>query len=249
MALADACDKITGGKWSSGSNRVNRGGSWNNGASNCRSANRNRNTPDNRNNNLGFRVAAAPSRRGNGAGRNRPLSGPNLQPRFVGVVVLAKLTVSVRPVLVTVVGFPLQTLRAIPFLSGMALLRSLRKRSDLRLFPVFWGLIFLGTHFSGAQVCLTGNSEFLVARRSKRSAEHRPACACGYGSNSDGLYRIADRPRSALPFNRASSLTAPRREARQPAPLSAPGCHPSFDSCRTRNRSQLGDWLIFPATK
>ena len=41
-------------------NRVNRGGSWNNNARNCRAANRNRNTPDNRNNNLGFRVAAAP---------------------------------------------------------------------------------------------------------------------------------------------------------------------------------------------
>ena len=40
-------------------NRVNRGGSWNNAARNCRSANRNRNSPDNRNNNLGFRVAAA----------------------------------------------------------------------------------------------------------------------------------------------------------------------------------------------
>ena len=40
-----------------GSNRVNRGGSWNNAPVNCRSANRNRNTPDNRNNNLGFRVS------------------------------------------------------------------------------------------------------------------------------------------------------------------------------------------------
>jgi len=38
---------------------VNRGGSWNNNPWNCRSANRNRNTPDNRNNNLGFRVALA----------------------------------------------------------------------------------------------------------------------------------------------------------------------------------------------
>ncbi|MEO2036615.1 MAG: SUMF1/EgtB/PvdO family nonheme iron enzyme [Planctomycetaceae bacterium] len=35
---------------------MNRGGSWNNNSDNCRSANRNRNTPDNRNNNLGFRV-------------------------------------------------------------------------------------------------------------------------------------------------------------------------------------------------
>ncbi|MFC1572680.1 hypothetical protein ACFL6M_03675 [Candidatus Eisenbacteria bacterium] len=36
---------------------MNRGGSWNNQAENCRSAYRNRNTPENRNNNLGFRVA------------------------------------------------------------------------------------------------------------------------------------------------------------------------------------------------
>ncbi|MBD2151266.1 SUMF1/EgtB/PvdO family nonheme iron enzyme [Pseudanabaena sp. FACHB-1277] len=33
-----------------------RGGSWNNNAINCRSANRNRNNADNRNNNIGFRV-------------------------------------------------------------------------------------------------------------------------------------------------------------------------------------------------
>jgi hypothetical protein len=41
------------------SNRVIRGGSWNDHPRNCRPANRNRNTPENRNNNLGFRVAAA----------------------------------------------------------------------------------------------------------------------------------------------------------------------------------------------
>lgn len=39
-----------------GSNRVLRGGSWNNNANNCRSANRNNNNPDNYNNNNGFRV-------------------------------------------------------------------------------------------------------------------------------------------------------------------------------------------------
>jgi len=43
---------------SSGSNRVNRGGSWNNNAANARASNRNRNNPDNRNNNLGFRLVA-----------------------------------------------------------------------------------------------------------------------------------------------------------------------------------------------
>ena len=39
-----------------GSNRVLRGGSWNNNAQNVRTANRNNNTPSNRNNNNGFRV-------------------------------------------------------------------------------------------------------------------------------------------------------------------------------------------------
>ncbi len=41
----------------SGSNRVNRGGSWNNNANNCRTANRNNNNPTNSNNNVGFRPA------------------------------------------------------------------------------------------------------------------------------------------------------------------------------------------------
>jgi len=41
-----------------GANRVNRGGGWNNTAENCRSANRNGNTLENRNNNLGFRPVA-----------------------------------------------------------------------------------------------------------------------------------------------------------------------------------------------
>ena len=40
---------------------VMRGGSWNNNARNCRAANRNRNAPDNQNNNNGFRVAAVPA--------------------------------------------------------------------------------------------------------------------------------------------------------------------------------------------
>ncbi|MFK8042673.1 SUMF1/EgtB/PvdO family nonheme iron enzyme [Congregibacter sp.] len=38
-----------------------RGGSWNNNPDNCRSANRNRNARDNRNNNVGFRVVCAAS--------------------------------------------------------------------------------------------------------------------------------------------------------------------------------------------
>jgi hypothetical protein len=40
-----------------GSNRVIRGGSWNNNPQNCRVANRNNNSPDNRNNNIGFRLS------------------------------------------------------------------------------------------------------------------------------------------------------------------------------------------------
>ena len=47
-----------------GANRVNRGGSWNNDAAHCSSANRNNNSPDNRNNNIGFRLAPAPPRPG-----------------------------------------------------------------------------------------------------------------------------------------------------------------------------------------
>lgn len=39
------------------SNRVNRGGSWNNNARNCRVSNRNNWNADNRNNNLGLRLA------------------------------------------------------------------------------------------------------------------------------------------------------------------------------------------------
>lgn len=42
----------------SGSNRVIRGGSWNNNPQNLRSANRNNNTPDNSNDNVGFRLVS-----------------------------------------------------------------------------------------------------------------------------------------------------------------------------------------------
>ncbi|MCB0594791.1 MAG: SUMF1/EgtB/PvdO family nonheme iron enzyme [Phaeodactylibacter sp.] len=40
--------------------RVVRGGSWNENARNCRIAFRNRNEPDNRNNNIGFRLVFVP---------------------------------------------------------------------------------------------------------------------------------------------------------------------------------------------
>jgi Sulfatase-modifying factor enzyme 1 len=57
----------------SGSNRVMRGGSWNNSARNCRSAIRNRNSPDNRNDNLGFRLARA----------QQGLDGPRVDPTVI----------------------------------------------------------------------------------------------------------------------------------------------------------------------
>jgi formylglycine-generating enzyme required for sulfatase activity len=44
--------------------RVLRGGSWNNEPENMRSANRNRNDTDNRNDNIGFRLAQAARRPG-----------------------------------------------------------------------------------------------------------------------------------------------------------------------------------------
>ena len=48
------------GEWSRGSDRVIRGGSWNNQGVNCMASNRNRNEPGNANQNLGFRLLAAP---------------------------------------------------------------------------------------------------------------------------------------------------------------------------------------------
>jgi formylglycine-generating enzyme required for sulfatase activity len=54
--------------------RVLRGGSWNNTAQNLRSANRNNNSPGNRNNNNGFRVASTPAARIFGA--TAPRSAP-----------------------------------------------------------------------------------------------------------------------------------------------------------------------------
>jgi len=58
---------------------VNRGGSWNNDPINLRGANRNRNTPDNRNNNLGFRVVWP-------AAQHSPVpeSGAGMRPERVG---------------------------------------------------------------------------------------------------------------------------------------------------------------------
>jgi hypothetical protein len=52
-----------------------RGGSWNKNGENCTAANRNRNAPDNANNNVGFRVLAAPLRLRRQTQRNRPSAG------------------------------------------------------------------------------------------------------------------------------------------------------------------------------
>ncbi len=56
--LKTKMDWAAGEGAASGSNRMKRGGSWNNNARNCRSANRNNNWPDNRNNNIGFRAVS-----------------------------------------------------------------------------------------------------------------------------------------------------------------------------------------------
>jgi len=62
--------------------RVQRGGSWNNNPDNMRAANRNDNTPENRNRNNGFRLASTPSRAGaapfmEGAGVPEGVHGPS----------------------------------------------------------------------------------------------------------------------------------------------------------------------------
>ncbi len=53
------CVILNLGSEQKGHKRVLRGGSWNNNGRNLRSANRNANTPDNRNDNIGLRLAGA----------------------------------------------------------------------------------------------------------------------------------------------------------------------------------------------
>ena len=55
-----------------GSNRVDRGGSWNNNANNCRVGNRNNDNPDNANNNNGFRAVLPPARQARRRAACRP---------------------------------------------------------------------------------------------------------------------------------------------------------------------------------
>ncbi len=56
-----------------GSNRVLRGGSWNNNGHYLRSAYRNNNAPDNRNHNTGLRLAGALSNTEGGGSINQPI--------------------------------------------------------------------------------------------------------------------------------------------------------------------------------
>ena len=56
LAVMRRCDFGVAAMDASGSSRVLRGGNWNNNASNCRSANRNNNSPTNTNNNNAFRT-------------------------------------------------------------------------------------------------------------------------------------------------------------------------------------------------
>ncbi len=91
-------DRAAGEGAASGSNRVKRGGSWNNNAQNCRSANRNNNTPSNRNNNIGCRVAstvppgqagshpAPPVSRVGGNEHARPRTASSLDDRRAGAL-------------------------------------------------------------------------------------------------------------------------------------------------------------------
>ncbi|NLX12795.1 MAG: hypothetical protein GXY44_03965 [Phycisphaerales bacterium] len=62
-----------------------RGGSWNNHPRNCRSANRNRNNPDNRNNNNGFRVVAVLAGVHLRGGHRRGI-GPEFRPSSLNAV-------------------------------------------------------------------------------------------------------------------------------------------------------------------
>ncbi|MBM4164781.1 MAG: RNA-dependent DNA polymerase [Lentisphaerae bacterium] len=80
-------ERATGDGAASGSNRVKRGGSWNNNARNCRSANRNNNWPDNRNNNIGFRAASTvPGQAGShpGSPASRADGNEQVRPRAAG---------------------------------------------------------------------------------------------------------------------------------------------------------------------
>ena len=74
---------LDAGRLRKGRNRVLRGGSWINDRRNLRSANRNANSPDNRNDNIGLRLAGASWAGGSINQRSVPfrLGGQNQGPR------------------------------------------------------------------------------------------------------------------------------------------------------------------------
>ena len=72
LAASGSHDRVTHRGLGRRGNRVLRGGSWNNNARNTRTANRNRNTPDNRDNNNGFRVVSSGVSTSRVAGIARP---------------------------------------------------------------------------------------------------------------------------------------------------------------------------------
>ncbi len=76
--FAALCYKRAGWTIPRGSNRVNRGGGWENDAANCRTANRNPNDPTNRTNDNGFRLAlnSARGRRSDRLAATASLEGP-----------------------------------------------------------------------------------------------------------------------------------------------------------------------------
>jgi len=76
---AGAVTDPAGPEQNANASRVLRGGAWNNNPDNCRSAYRNNNAPDNRNNNIGFRLALHFRDAGHCPGadaRNRRAHGP-----------------------------------------------------------------------------------------------------------------------------------------------------------------------------
>lgn len=81
ISFADKADSLgfrrrVLGAMGEASNRVLRGGSWNNNAQNVRVANRNNNTPSNRNNNIGFRVVSQLTNQDGGPLAEQPLVPP-----------------------------------------------------------------------------------------------------------------------------------------------------------------------------
>ena len=84
--------------------RVLRGGAWNNTTNNLRCANRNNNTPDNENNNIGFRVVRAPVCQNLGMGIPRARAGESRSVPAIRATVFKD-----NPAQEGLVGFPKST--------------------------------------------------------------------------------------------------------------------------------------------